>query len=133
MQGDAQHEMPPEERERLMAMMLRLMELGMGAVYGQEEPGLPDASIDCHKNLADCRAHCCRLNFALTKDEVSLGLIRHNPQRPFFIARDEDGYCPHIDRATLRCSQWDNRPLRCRRYSCINESPSGDQHCQETD
>lgn len=110
-----------EEMQRIVSAMMRMMELGMGAVYGDEEEGLPDASPDCAGRLQDCGARCCTLQFALTKAEVAEGTIKHNPDRPYFIARDPDGYCPHMDRRSYACNVYENRPLRCRRYDCTKE------------
>lgn len=111
-------ELSPEERAYVSRMLLRLMELGIGAVYGDEEEGEEAVPVDCGERLGQCRAVCCTLNFALTKREAEEGLIAHDPKRPFFIKRQEDGYCAHIDRGTLRCLLWPHRPARCRRYDC---------------
>ncbi len=112
-----------KERERLVAVMEKMLEMGIGAVYGVEENGA-DARIDCRSRIAECRARCCTYHFALTKKEVEKGHIRHNPQRPFFIARDTDGYCPHLNRTTLLCRIWSERPQRCRKYDCTKEDLS---------
>lgn len=114
-------EITEEEKQRIVSALIKMMELGMSAVYGDEDPETPEAVIDCQSRLPGCEARCCTLNFALTKDEVKNGIIRHNPKRPYFIARDPDGYCPHLDRDTLTCREWDSRPLRCRRYDCTKE------------
>jgi len=108
----------PEQRERLVAVMEKMLEMGVCAVYGDESDDAPDSPWECSGYLHRCQAKCCTFTFALTKDEVERGVIRHNRDRPFFIARDGDGYCPHLDRTTLRCLVWEQRPLRCRRYDC---------------
>ena len=115
-------ELPEEERSRLESAVRAMVALGMGAVYGVEEPGEPEAEVDCGSRLAKCRAVCCTMHFALTKQEVAEGRIHHNTERPYFIARDPDGYCPHLIRDTLGCGVWDNRPQRCRRYDCATEA-----------
>jgi Fe-S-cluster containining protein len=120
---------PPEEQRRIKRMLERLMELGIGAVYADEDGGR-EASVDCEARLPLCRAVCCTFHFALTKQEAREGRIAHNPRRPFFIKRDEDGYCPHMDRDTCRCSVWPHRPARCRNYDCredpeVWEDPEG--------
>lgn len=121
--GDPDYEsLTPEERRRIIRVMEKMLEMGMGAVYGDEEEGLPDADVDCMRRLPRCKAVCCTFQFALTKDEVRKGCVAHNPERPYFIARDDDGYCPHIDRQTLRCDVWTERPLRCRRYDCRDDA-----------
>ncbi len=115
-------ELPEDERKRLQSAVRAMVELGMGATYGVEEPGEPDAEVDCGARLSKCRAVCCTMHFALTKQEVHEGRILHNTQRPYFIARDPDGYCPHLVRDTLSCSVWENRPVRCKRYDCATEA-----------
>jgi len=117
-EGPAPEDLPPEELARLRGMLERLMELGIGVVYGQEEEGGGDAAVDCGRRLALCRAACCTFHFALTREEARSGRIAHDPARPFFIKREADGYCAHMDRETLRCAIWSERPARCRRYDC---------------
>lgn len=109
-----------DEKDRLVSIMIKTMEMGIGAVYGQEDDA-PDAIVDCRSRLPWCRAICCTFNFALTKDEVERELIEHDPDRPFFIAGEKDGYCSHIERGTLRCSVWSQRPMRCRKYDCTGD------------
>jgi len=117
--GNQEHpDISEEAKAKILSLMQKMMETGICAVYGSEDEGLPAARVDCAANLKACGAICCTFQFALTKEEVRKGHIKHNPFRPFFIARDTDGYCPHLERGTLRCSVWSERPLRCRRYAC---------------
>lgn len=111
----------PEERERLLAVMEKMMAMGIGVVYGEEDPDVPDAAVNCSERLTRCRSICCTFTFALTREEVREGLLPYEPSRPFFIKREADGYCPHLDRITLQCTVWDRRPLRCRRYDCRDD------------
>ena len=107
-----------QERQRIVSIFNKMLAMGIGAIYGQEEEGLLDAVIDCRGRIQECRAVCCTLTFALTRDEVSKGNIKHNQERPFFISRNTDGYCTHLDRSSMECTVWNDRPLRCRRYDC---------------
>jgi Fe-S-cluster containining protein len=34
------------------------------------------------------------------------------------IAKEEDGYCGHIDKTTCKCRIWENRPVPCRGFDC---------------
>ncbi len=106
------------EKQRIINLLNKMMELGIGSIYGEEEDGVPDAHVDCPPRIQSCRAACCTLTFALTKDEVRKGIVKHNPDKPFFIARNADGYCTHLDLSTMKCTVWQDRPLRCRRYDC---------------
>jgi hypothetical protein len=115
---------PEHQRPRVLAMLAafeKTLERGMAAIYGDEPANAPDAQVPCTRHLQQCGAHCCSLMFALTQAEVAQGAVQYNPQRPYFIARDADGLCPHLDRETLACSVWDQRPLRCRRYDCRDD------------
>ena len=111
-------DLPEPERARLKRMLEKLMELGIAAVYGVEDPSAPEAEVDCADRLSACRAVCCTFVFALTKDDVMAGKVRHDTAKPFFIKRLEDGYCSHLERETLKCGLWDERPGRCRNYDC---------------
>lgn len=111
-----------EEKIRIVSVLNKMLDMGMAAVYGDEAPDEPDADVPCQEALHQCRSKCCTCHFALTKDEVRKGIIEINPEKPFFIARDADGYCPHLDRDTLQCKIWDDRPLRCRRYDCREDA-----------
>ena len=107
-----------EEKLRIISAMEKMMDMGMAAVYGDESDAIPDSQIDCSRYLGQCQAKCCSFIFALTKEEVAAGHIMYNKDKPYFIARDADGLCPHLDRQSLQCDIWDKRPLRCRRYKC---------------
>lgn len=110
--------MSPEQRDKLLSFMEKMIDKGLAAIYGDEDEDIPDANVNCRQCLTTCKAKCCTLIFALTREEVEQGIAEYNQQRPYFIARDKDGYCPHLDRQNLTCSIWHDRPLRCRRYDC---------------
>ena len=115
--------LPPDGQKKLLDFLKRSMEMKLAVVYGSEEPNQPDACIDCSSYLTICKAKCCKLMFALTEKEAEAGKIKYNQDKPFFIARDkEDGYCPHLDRQTYQCEVWHDRPIRCRAYSCEEDS-----------
>jgi Fe-S-cluster containining protein len=107
-----------EERAHLKKILEKFMELGIGAVYGDEDNEEESIEYDHGGRIGICRAICCSFIFALTKEEVKKGAIKWNPKRPYFIARDKDGYCPHLDRKTLLCEKYGDRPLRCKKYDC---------------
>lgn len=111
-----------EEKRRIVSVLEKMMDLGMAAVYGDEDENAPDGLIDCSQYINQCQAKCCSYIFALTKEEIEAGHIQYNKEKPFFIARDEsDGKCPHLNRQTWQCKIWDKRPLRCRRYDCSRD------------
>lgn len=110
-----------EERAYIREMVERLMEKGILVVYGDEEEGAMTICYDDGGRKRQCKAVCCSFIFALTRRDVEKGVAKWNPKRPYFIARDEDGYCPHLDRETMLCTIWDDRPERCKHYDCRND------------
>ncbi|NWF76234.1 MAG: YkgJ family cysteine cluster protein [Nitrospirae bacterium] len=107
-----------EEKAYIKKMLERLLELGFAAVYGDEDNSEEPVIFDHEDRKHICKAVCCSFIFALTKKEVEKGIIKWNPKRPYFIAHDEDGYCPHLNRQNLLCEIWNDRPERCRKYDC---------------
>ena len=107
-----------EEKQRIVNLLNRMIALGFASIYGEEDEDVPDVRVDCPSRIHSCRAACCSLSFALTNDEVKKGIVKHTHDKPFFIARNADGYCTHLDISTLTCTIWEDRPLRCRRYDC---------------
>jgi uncharacterized protein len=115
---------PPsvEERKKILETALYRMVMIDGMVYGLEDDAEPDASVDCAARTKSCRANCCTYVFALTEEEVKQNFYKYNTERPYYMARDQDGYCPYLDRKTFRCLIHDRRPLRCRKYACSQDS-----------
>jgi hypothetical protein len=107
-----------EERNKTLEAVLRRMVMIGDKVYGLEDDAAPDAEIDCASRTSWCKAFCCTYVFALTQEEVKKGFFKYNIEKPFYMARDADGYCPYLDRASFQCSIHDRRPLRCRKYVC---------------
>lgn len=77
-----------------------------------------EAHVDCESRLDVCKASCCKLPFALSKQDVEEGIIRWEFGRPYLIAHGEDGYCIHMDRDTYRCTVRDHRTVPCRGFDC---------------
>jgi Fe-S-cluster containining protein len=107
-----------KEKEKIMEVALERLVMINGKVYGLEDEAGPEPYVDCLSKLRSCRALCCTYVFALTQEEVKKGRIKYNLQRPYYIARDDDGYCPYLDRATYKCMIHNERPLRCRKFAC---------------
>ncbi|MEU6155120.1 YkgJ family cysteine cluster protein [Actinosynnema sp. NPDC047251] len=78
--------------------------------------------IDCADRLPLCHAACCRLRFALSRQDVEEGTVQWEIARPYLNRRREDGYCVHSAPDTRSCQVYDQRPGVCRRYDCRNDS-----------
>ncbi|MEJ2853701.1 MULTISPECIES: YkgJ family cysteine cluster protein [unclassified Saccharothrix] len=78
--------------------------------------------IDCASRLPLCRAACCRLRFALSRQDVEEGAVQWEIARPYLNRQRADGYCVHTDERTLGCQVYDRRPGVCRRYDCRRDT-----------
>ena len=84
---------------------------------------LPAPEVTC----SNCRACCCRLEVIIISDT---GVPRHHiyvdQHGSESMLRLDDGWCSALNRDTLMCSIYENRPWVCREfemgsYECINE------------
>jgi hypothetical protein len=79
------------------------------------------AEIDCENRIPQCRASCCKLPFALSKQDVQEGVVRWDLGRPYLIAQEADHYCTHLNREGHACGIYAQRPIPCRGYDCRND------------
>lgn len=104
----------------------KFSEQGIGVVALQEFDQdkytyTEETVIDCENRLHLCRAACCRLDLALSRQDVEEGVVKWDLGRPYMIARDADGYCRHLERGACRCTVWQHRPIPCRGYDCRHD------------
>lgn len=112
------------ERKRQVAQRLvdKLEDDGAGVMLQRPEIDKyafeGGAEIDCENRVELCRAACCRLRFALSRQDLEEGVVRWELSRPYLIRRGADGYCGHFGRDTQRCTIYQQRPVPCRAYDC---------------
>jgi hypothetical protein len=68
-----------------------------------------------------CQAACCRLPFALSKQDVREGIVLWDLGQPYLIEHGSDGHCSHLDRATRGCTIHAQRPVPCRGFDCRSD------------
>ncbi len=116
-----------DERKKAAAANLveKFAERGMGVVYQKPEYDKYSfeggATIDCENRVQLCKAACCKLRFALSKQDVEEGIVRWDFSAPYLIARGPNGYCQHLDQEKKCCSVYGHRPIPCRGYDCRND------------
>ncbi|MFQ5881377.1 MAG: YkgJ family cysteine cluster protein [Candidatus Methylomirabilales bacterium] len=116
-----------DERKRQVAERLaeKFRDNGMGVI--RQEPEYDKytfdggVKIDCENRIHLCHAACCRLQFALSRQDVEDGVVRWDFARPYLIQQGKDGYCVHLERKTCHCSIYEHRPVPCRAYDCRND------------
>lgn len=103
-------------------LVKQFSEKGMGVVFQNPEYDKytfqKGVDINCGKRIHLCQAACCRLPFALSKQDIREGIVRWDLGRPYMIDQGKDGYCNHMNRETLRCTAYENRPVPCRAFDC---------------
>jgi hypothetical protein len=80
-----------------------------------------EVEIDCQHRLHLCRAACCRLPFALSKQDVREGVVQWELGQPYMIAQNGRGYCCHLDCNTFGCTVYEHRPVPCRAFDCRHD------------
>lgn len=100
-------------------------EQNLGAMFQDpehEKYGFQDtAEIDCASRMPFCKAACCRLPFALSKQDIREGIVRWELGQPYLIEQGPNGYCTHMDLNEHRCSIYDARPVPCRAFDCRHD------------
>ncbi|HSB70752.1 MAG TPA: YkgJ family cysteine cluster protein [Candidatus Methylomirabilis sp.] len=74
--------------------------------------------LDCRARLHHCRAACCRIPFALSRQDIREGIVCWSLGEPYLIEHGGDGYCIHMDRDNLGCTIYPHRPVPCRAFDC---------------
>jgi Fe-S-cluster containining protein len=74
---------------------------------------LVDPEITCSR----CKAACCKLEVMLISDTgVPREYIRVDRWGAETMSRLDDGWCSALDRSTMMCRIYNNRPLICREF-----------------
>ena len=112
-----------DARQKTVAASLveKFIDQGMGLTYQEKEQDkyrFEPVQINCAERVHLCKAACCRLTFALSKQDVEEGMVKWNFERPYLIARQSSGYCLHMDQQDFNCTIHDQRPVPCRGYDC---------------
>lgn len=98
---------------------------GMGVVYQKPEYDkynfAGEAQVDCENRIQFCHAACCKLRFALSKQDVEEGVVRWDFSAPYLIAKGPDGYCQHLHREQKCCTVHEQCPVPCRAFDCRND------------
>lgn len=113
-----------DKRKRMMGQRLGTdyCKSGMGVVLQDPQPDKytfkRSVGIDCENRVHLCKATCCRLPFALSKQDLTEGVVHWNLGEPYLINQSSDGYCSHLDRTRYNCTVHEYRPVPCRAFDC---------------
>ena len=116
-----------DERKAVVAQRLteQLRREGNGALLQEPEYdkyAFPyGAQVNCAERIHLCKGSCCRLPFALSKQDVREGIVHWELGQPYVIEHGADGYCTHMDCHTRACTIYAHRPAPCRGYDCRSD------------
>ena len=82
--------------------------------YGFQE----QVEFNCRQYQPVCRMACCRIPFALSKQDIREGIVNWSLGEPYLIEHSTDGYCIHLDQETSGCTIYTNRSVPCRAFDC---------------
>lgn len=78
--------------------------------------------VNCAERWPVCQAVCCKLDFALSAEEVEEGKVKWDMGRPYFIRHEKHGFCTHLNTETKACGVYHDRPAVCKKYSCARDT-----------
>jgi len=87
--------------------------------YALSPDDLP--KVDCANRYHLCKGACCAMNFPLSRQDLSEGVVRWEYSQPYMIRHAADNRCVHQDRQTHQCSIYEQRPGVCRTYTCEHD------------
>lgn len=117
-----------DQRKKIVAGRLvdKNKEKGLGVVVQDPEfdkyEFKDEVSINCAERLKYCRAACCKLPFALSRQDIREGVVRWDLGQPYMIEQNDNGYCTHLDTHSSCCLVHEQRPIPCRAYDCRNDN-----------
>lgn len=77
----------------------------------------PVDAIDSGISCSNCKACCCRLEVLLLTDTgVPEQFIEQDDWGSQRMLRLDDGWCAALDRETMGCTIYEQRPLICREF-----------------
>lgn len=80
---------------------------------------VPD--IDCASLMHLCRARCCSMDVAMSKEDLDEGRLGWNYEEPYLLRKNPaTGYCEKLS-PEGGCCVYDDRPAVCRTYDCRND------------
>jgi Fe-S-cluster containining protein len=80
----------------------------------ETDEALPASAVHCSR----CDAVCCRLTVViLDGDRIPSHLTEYTDEGLEVMARDDDGWCVAVDRATHGCTIYATRPQLCRKFA----------------
>ncbi len=94
---------------------------GIGIRVDKPDEDVTPVAVNCNERIHICKAVCCKLDFALSAEEIENGKVKWDLGKPYFIRHEKNGYCSHMDLGKKCCSVYNDRPSVCKKYSCAND------------
>ena len=110
-----------DEVQKEMVEKGELSHAGIGIRIDKPKEALDLVPVNCSERIHICKAICCKLNFALSVEEIESGKVKWDLGQPYFIRHEKHGYCSHLDLDKKCCSIYNDRPSVCKKYSCAND------------
>lgn len=83
-----------------------------------DKHAIQSPDVDCQAIFPICGARCCAFKLFLSPDDVAEGKLEWDRDQPYWLKKDLDGLCTHLERKTGGCTAYPYRPAFCREYDC---------------
>lgn len=90
-------------------------------LFTEDKYQIEEPAIDCVARLPICKGRCCSFDFELTAQDVNENATEWEPDKPFLIRHEADGFCAHWDRGSGGCTNYEKRPTTCRTFTCHDD------------
>ena len=80
-----------------------------------------NSEVDCDARMHLCHGRCCGFNIQLSKQDLLEGKLEWQIDKPYYLAKDQTGYCTYQNKDTGGCNNYQHRPATCRRYDCRDD------------
>jgi Fe-S-cluster containining protein len=81
-----------------------------------------NADVDCGARMHLCHGRCCSFNVKMSRQDLEENRLRFRIDEPYHLARNAEGYCVYQSRETGFCGTYQDRPARCREYTCRDDN-----------
>jgi Fe-S-cluster containining protein len=107
------------ERQRAHARLLAAPPIDLAPPV--DKYAVANAEVDCAARMHVCHGRCCAFKFSISRQDIEEGELIFDIDRPYRLAKNDEGYCVHQVRETGFCGVYEHRPAVCREYSCADD------------
>jgi hypothetical protein len=107
--------------ERMRARARLVAQPAVALAPSVDKHSVGNSDVDCAARMHLCHGRCCAFKFPISRQDLEEGELQWDIDRPYYLAKNDEGYCVHQVRETGFCGVYEHRPAVCREYSCAED------------